>query len=171
MSFVCLFAAKPGIAKVRGVSCTRRGDCGKCSQSAATNENFVGVFYAEAAVAVYFETARAWMPLAAITHEQIQQCPGGLSAITACIVEDWLDQNLVSDFVVADGVPPMSLAIAGFISDMESQRGAFVAKGSAALKPCIHCGNCLMKGAQGAEVSENFSTIEEHDLALFPWGS
>jgi hypothetical protein len=125
------------------------------------------VYFTLRPLSQYFETARAWMPLAAITHEQIQQCPGGLSAITACIVEDWLEQNLVSDFVVADGVPPMSLAIAGFISDMESQRGAFAAKGSAALKPCIHCGNCLMKGAQGAEVSENFFTIEEHDLALF----
>ena len=125
------------------------------------------VYFTLKPLSQYFETARAWLPLAAITHEQMQQCPGGLSAITACIVEEWLDQSLETDFVVAAGVPPMSLKISGFISDMESQRGAFAAKGSAALKPCMHCGNCLMKGAHGAQTSDNFFTIEEHDLALF----
>eukprot|EP00435_Cladocopium_sp_Y103_P012368 s1875_g3.t1 len=125
------------------------------------------VYFTLTPLSPYFDTARAWMPLAAITHEQMQQCPGGMSAITACIVEEWLNQNLSQDFVVSPDMPPMSLALSGFISDMESQRGAYAAKGSAALKPCMHCGNCLMKNALGAENSDCFFTIEEPDLSRF----
>ena len=107
------------------------------------------------------------MPLAAITHEQLQHCPGGASAVTACIVEELLDQNLSNAFVVAPDVPAMSLTISGFVSDMEGQRAAYGSKGSAALRPCLRCGNCLMKGAHSAEISEHFCPIEEADLARF----
>ena len=131
------------------------------------------VYFTIKPLSPFFEMAKAWMPLAAVTHEQLQSCPGGLSGITACIVEEWLNQNLMSEFHISESVPPMSLMLTGFISDMESQRGAFAAKGSAALKPCIHCSNCLMKGAQGAELSDRFFTIEEPDLDRFvpndPW--
>ena len=125
------------------------------------------VYFTLKPLSPYFESTRAWMPLAAITHEQLQECPGGVSAVTARIVEEWLDQNLTGDVVVASDMAPLSLTIDGFVSDMESQRAAYAAKGSAALKPCLHCGNCVMKGAYGAEVSNEFCTIEEADLRRF----
>ena len=125
------------------------------------------VYFTLKPLSPYFESARAWMPLAAITHEQLQQCPGGVSAVTARIVEEWLDQNLTGDVVVAGDMAPLSLAIVGFVSDMESQRAAYAAKGSAALKPCLHCGNCVMKGAYCAAASHDFLTIEEADLRRF----
>ena len=54
-----------------------------------------------------------------------------------------------------------------FVSDLDSQRGAFAAKGSAGLKPCIFCGNCLMGNAEGAARNEHFRTIAEHDITFF----
>eukprot|EP00435_Cladocopium_sp_Y103_P060733 s344_g22.t1 len=125
------------------------------------------VYFTVKPLSAYFESSRAWMPLAAITHEQLQQCPGGISAVTARIVEEWIDQNLTEDFSVSNDMPPLSLRLAGFVSDMESQRAAYAAKGSAGLKPCLHCSNIVMKGAHGAEISEHFFTIEEADRRRF----
>ena len=78
------------------------------------------VYFTLKPLSPYFESARAWMPLAAITHEQLQTCPGGISAVTARIVEEWLDQNLTGDVTVAGDMAAMSLTIVGFVSDMES---------------------------------------------------
>jgi hypothetical protein len=44
------------------------------------------VYFTLKPLSPYFESTRAWMPLAAITHEQLQECPGGVSAVTARIV-------------------------------------------------------------------------------------
>ena len=125
------------------------------------------VYFTIKPLAPWFESSRAWMPLAALTHEQLQHCPGGASAVTACIVEELLNQKLSEGFAVASDLPEISLTITGFISDMEGQRAAYASKGSAALRPCLFCGNCLMKGAHSAEKSDKFFTIEEADLARF----
>ena len=125
------------------------------------------VYFTIKPLAPWFESARAWMPLAALTHDQLQHCPGGASAVTGCIVEEMLNQNLSESFVLAHDLPAVSLTISGFISDMEGQRAAYASKGSAALRPCLLCENCLMKGAHSAETSEHFVTIEEADMARF----
>ena len=49
------------------------------------------VYFTIKPLSAYFETAKAWMPLTAGPHEQVQSCLGGLNAITACIVEEWLN--------------------------------------------------------------------------------
>ena len=112
------------------------------------------------------KSSRAWFPVAAIPHDQMEHCVGGMSAVTAAFVQSWTQDALDVPFRISDDIH-VSLQLKIFVSDLDSQRGAFAAKGSAGLKPCIFCSNCLMNNAEGAVRDGHFRTIAEHDLTLF----
>eukprot|EP00438_Fugacium_kawagutii_P025331 Skav230906 [mRNA] locus=scaffold3693:74068:75429:- [translate_table: standard] len=50
---------------------------------------------------------------------------------------------------------------------MESQRSALCAKGSAGLKPCAFCADCLAKDAESTAERADFHTIAEPDISAF----
>ena len=112
------------------------------------------------------KSSRAWFPVAAVPHDQLEHCVGGMSAVTATFIQHWTEDALHVPFYICDGLH-VSLQLRIFVSDLDSQRGAFAAKGSAGLKPCIFCGNCLMGNAEGAARNEHFRTIAEHDITFF----
>lgn len=112
------------------------------------------------------ESSRGWIPVAAIAHDQLAAVQGGISAVTAAFARHWEQQRLATPFRIF-GAVTISLQWTTFISDMDSQRAAWAAKGSAALKPCIFCSNCVMKDATGAQVDEQFRTVAEHRFDLF----
>ena len=112
------------------------------------------------------KSSRAWFPVAAIPHDQLEHCVGGMSAVTATFFQHWTEDALHVPFYICDGLH-VSVQLRIFVSDLDSQRGAFAAKGSAGLKPCIFCGNCLMGNAEGAARNEHFRTIAEHDMTFF----
>ena len=99
-------------------------------------------------------------------HDQLEHCVGGMSAVTATFFQHWTEDALHVPFYICDGLH-VSVQLRIFVSDLDSQRGAFAAKGSAGLKPCIFCGNCLMGNAEGAARNEHFRTIAEHDMTFF----
>ena len=39
-------------------------------------------------------SSRAWLPVAAITHDQLQKCRGGVSGATAAFLRQWSDSAL-----------------------------------------------------------------------------
>ena len=84
------------------------------------------------------KSSRAWFPVAAIPHDQMEHCVGGMSAVTAAFVQSWTQDALDVPFRISDDIH-VSLQLKIFVSDLDSQRGAFAAKGSAGLKPCIFC--------------------------------
>ena len=88
------------------------------------------------------ESPRAWIPLGVCSHEQVSRIQGGLSKVHSLFFEDWHQQNLGQRFEVAPGVQVM-LEIAAFCADMDAQRAALEAKGSAGLRPCAFCMNCV----------------------------
>eukprot|EP00438_Fugacium_kawagutii_P014404 Skav204534 [mRNA] locus=scaffold1211:156735:157808:+ [translate_table: standard] len=113
------------------------------------------------------DSARAWIPVAAISHDEVKRCQGGIAAVTRAFLHAWFTADLETSFPVTDTCQ-VSLKLIAFISDLDSQRTAFSAKGSAALKPCMFCSNCVMRGAAAAENDpEHFFTVAEHDLDRF----
>jgi hypothetical protein len=61
----------------------------------------------------------------------------------------------------------VSVKLKIFISDLDSQRAAMAAKGSAALKPCCFCSNCIAQYAGDSCSDEGFRTVAEHDFDRF----
>eukprot|EP00435_Cladocopium_sp_Y103_P038091 s2895_g10.t1 len=108
---------------------------------------------------------RAWLPLAAISHDQIQKCKGGISAATGAFLRKWSADKLQDPFPIGRNRTLVTVNLKIFISDLDSQRAALAAKGSAALKPCFFCMNVIARYAGDHCSDEDFRTIEEHDLS------
>ena len=81
----------------------------------------------------------AWMaiPVSAITHEQLEDLRGGIAEATAAFLRSWSEDNLLEPFPIGRTQRRVTVSLKLFISDLDSQRAALAAKGSAALKPCI----------------------------------
>lgn len=125
------------------------------------------MFYISFACLEEFQSsAAAWVPVGAIAHEQLSHCRGGLSKVHALFVEQWCAQNLDTSFAISSEVT-IRLQLSVFVSDMESQRAALCAKGSAGLKPCAFCMTCLAKDASHSAEDGSFHTIAQSDLSLF----
>lgn len=110
---------------------------------------------------------RAWFPAACITHDQLQGCKGGMSAATAAAVRFWSETMLQGPICIGSKRVSVRVHLAAFISDLDSLRGTFAAKGSAALKPCGLCMNCIARYAGSHCNDEGFRTVEEHDFRRF----
>lgn len=114
----------------------------------------------------YQTSPQTWFPVGAVTHEQINHVRGGLSKVHTLFVEQWCAQNLHMPFAIGEDVT-VRIGLNAFVSDMESQRSALCAKGSAGLKPCAFCINCLAKDAESTAEHNNFQTIAQSDLSTF----
>ena len=114
-----------------------RGNSGKCFESLAAGDFFLR--YISSLKNVWL-SYRAWLPAAAITHDQLQNCKGGLSAATAACLRFWSETVLQGPF--RTGSRLVHVHLKAFTSDLDSQRATLAAKGSAVLKPCCFCMNC-----------------------------
>ena len=112
------------------------------------------------------ESQRAWLPVAAITHDQLSEAAGGIAAATAAFLRHWDHEQLESFFPIAPDVK-VKVELKFFISDLDSQRAAMAAKGSAGLKPCLFCMNCIARYAGDSCSDDSFRTVEEHDMSRF----
>eukprot|EP00435_Cladocopium_sp_Y103_P059483 s230_g21.t1 len=109
----------------------------------------------------------AWLPISAISHAQVTNTRGGMGRIHRSLVEAWSSQRLEEPFQLTETLS-IRLELATFVADHEAQRGALCAKGSAGLKPCAFCVNCIAKGAEAtSERDAQFRTIAECDMAAF----
>jgi hypothetical protein len=89
--------------------------------------------------------------VAAISHEQAEQVAGGMSKVHQLFVENFVEQRLDQGVWITP-TTKISLELALFVADQDAQRAALAAKGSAGLKCCAFCQNCLAKNAAGAAV-------------------
>eukprot|EP00435_Cladocopium_sp_Y103_P038633 s115_g10.t1 len=109
----------------------------------------------------------AWLPVSAISHAQVTNTRGGMGRIHMTLVEAWSRQRLEEAFELTENFF-VRLELCTFIADHDAQRGALCAKGSAGLKPCAFCVNCIAKGADAtAERDAQFRTIAECDMSAF----
>ena len=118
-------------------------------------------------LAMIAESQRAWLPVACVTHDQLATCRGGISGCTAAFVRQWIRDQLQIPFPLGCNGLQTRVELSMFISDLDSQRAALAAKGSAGLKCCCFCANVLMRDAAGAEGDLFFHTVAEHNFDLF----
>lgn len=111
------------------------------------------------------DSQHAWIPIACVAHFQIANVNGSLGMIHRLIIEDWSRQKLSDQFTV--GNLQISLKLTLFIADMDGHRAALAAKGSAGLKPCAFCANCLSKDSQSTTERGEFFTIGESRIDVF----
>ena len=118
-------------------------------------------------MAKWGDSPTAWLPISAISHAQVANTRGGMGNVHRRLIEAWAQQSLEEPFELAPGVS-ISLMLSCMVADHDAQRGSLCAKGSAGLKPCAFCINCIAKSAQGtAEKDAQFRTIAESDMSLF----
>ena len=118
-------------------------------------------------MAKWGDSPTAWLPISAISHAQVANTRGGMGNVHRRLIEAWAQQRLEEPFELVPGVS-ISLVLSCMVADHDAQRGSLCAKGSAGLKPCAFCINCIAKSAQGtAERDAQFRTIAESDMSLF----
>ena len=101
-----------------------------------------------------------------LTHDQLKAVRGGMSKVTAAFIRRWMQDAPETPFRIAADLQ-VSLKIQLFIADHDAQRATLAAKGSAGLKPCVFCANCVMRSAEEATSSGKFHTVQQHDLDAF----
>lgn len=111
------------------------------------------------------ESPRAWVPLAAIAHWQLNRVDGGMAKVHALLLEHWAKQGLENAIEITANVR-VRVIIRAFVADMDAHRQALGAKGSAGLKPCAYCRNCVAKESKAAGTGKFFS-ISDPDFTKF----
>ena len=124
---------------------------------------FYGTFTACADI---IDSIHAWIPIGVISHWQLGRIKGGMGAAHRIFIEDFVSQALDHSFEVAPGCH-VQVQLAIMIADMDGQRMALCSKGSAALKPCSFCLDCVSRDATAAKHDPKFKTIEEADINVF----
>lgn len=113
------------------------------------------------------ESPNAWIPVAALSHEQAERISGGMSKVHQLFVDNWMEQRLEDGIWISESTK-ICLKLSLFVADQDAQRAALAAKGSAGLKCCAFCQNCLAKNATGAAVdASKFRTTAEADIQWF----
>ena len=111
------------------------------------------------------ESPRSWVPLAAIAHVQVVRVDGGMAKVHALLPEHWANQNLENATEITPTVR-LRILIRAFVADMDAHRQVLGAKGSAGLKPCSYCRNCVAKESRAAD-GRKFFNISEPDFSKF----
>eukprot|EP00435_Cladocopium_sp_Y103_P029350 s3561_g7.t1 len=127
---------------------------------------FYGTFTAFATI---IDSPHAWIPLAVLSRDQMSRVQGGMAAVHKIFIEDFAAQSLDTSFEVAPGCH-IQVQFAIMIADMDGQGMALCSKGSAALKPCSFCIDCVCKDAAGAQNDLRFKTIAEPDISFLKLG-
>jgi hypothetical protein len=118
-------------------------------------------------MAKWSESPHAWIPLSAVTHAQVANARGGMGRVHQSLIEAWAKQKLDEPWELVPGFS-ICLVLTCMVADHDAQRGALAAEGSAGLKPCAFCVNCIAKNAEAtAQRDPHFRTIAECDFGMF----
>ena len=112
-----------------------------------------------------------WHPFCLIQHTWIDKVEGGFSAVLKAVVKHLLDQNLPQGFPVQlpNGLSILRCKLTWMIADLDSLRAGLSSKGSAAIRCCSYCRNCIKRDT-GLEVYDDYfldvasSEIQKFDM-------
>ena len=110
-----------------------------------------------------------WHPLCLIPHNDFEKVKGGFSAITLKIFRTIMDEELHVGIPVSlpNKATLLKCELKWVISDLDSIRQAMNLKGSAAIRCCVFCRNCIKKNC-GLELhSDYFQDIASADWDKF----
>ncbi|CAK9115489.1 Uncharacterized protein SCF082_LOCUS53448 [Durusdinium trenchii] len=110
-----------------------------------------------------------WHPLSLLQHQQFEQIQGGFSAAVRKIVLELNGQDLKHGIPVQfpNRLGLVRLDYRYMISDLDSIRYALDAKGSAAIRRCVFCKNCIKKHTNLEHYNDFFEDITSHRLERF----
>ena len=109
----------------------------------------------------------AWLTIACLQRMAIKDVEGGMSCIMATVCKEVRKQTHLDGFPLPLASGPRKLALRArslLLSDHGAQRATWGVKGSAGIKPCVHCCNILNNGA---EIFEPFRPLSESDCSKF----
>ena len=80
-----------------------------------------------------------WICLASVQTQCIQEIVGGTSAVMTAILAENVSEEFERGFMLSGGLQFKQSLKAFYLADMDAIRGTYSIKGSAGLRPCIHC--------------------------------
>lgn len=89
-------------------------------------------------------SAFTWLPLSLLPHNDYVRIDGGLSALMRTILH--AIHGISGVPISIPGLPCFSLRVGHFVADFDAQRATYLSRGSAGLRPCVHCANVVKKG-------------------------
>ena len=91
-------------------------------------------------------SAFTWLPVSLLPHNDYVRIDGGLSALMRAILH--AIQGISGDrFLLPSLGLRCSLQVRHFVADFDAQRATYLSRGSAGLRPCVHCANVVKKGS------------------------
>ena len=111
----------------------------------------------------YLKSPFSWLPLGFLSHNECVRVAAGLSAYYRKMLETILLPQCKEGFYVQD--LHCRLRFGYLVADFDAQRATMMSRGSAALRVCIHCANCLKKNSNLK--SRDFKEIDEPHLQAF----
>jgi hypothetical protein len=104
-----------------------------------------------------------------VQHSDFEKAKGGFSAIAKTIVRRFLDEDLPVGFPVTlpGGLTLLRCQCTWMLSDLDSVRAVLNLKGSAAMRCCHFCRNCVKKNAGVEEYDNYFLDIASSDISRF----
>ena len=103
-------------------------------------------------------------PVACATRAQTSNF-AAVSQLLQVLLRKWAQTGAWQPFEVRGA--RLQLALTSFVADFDGQRLAFLAKGSAGLKPCLFCSNVLMKSSPVPARDSTFVSLDEADVRNF----
>ncbi len=102
----------------------------------------------------------SWLPVGVLTNKECQKAAAGLSGYMRVLLHQMTLPLCKDGFLIRCCSVSVKLRFGCFVSDYDAQRATFLSRGSAGLKPCLHCSNILKKnsGVQDAffrDISES----------------
>ena len=116
---------------------------------------------------IHLHKEAAWLTIACLQRMAIKDVEGGMSLIMATICKEVHKQTHLDGFPLPLPSGPRKFALRArslFLSDHDAQRATWGVKGSAGIKPCMHCCNILNNGS---EIFEPFRPLSESDCSKF----
>lgn len=114
------------------------------------------LFYIAAYEVQHLNSAEAWLPIALVTARDLRLIPGGLSAVCAKLVGHFSTWHFGGLRVVGRH---FRVSFKAFVGDYDAVEKLLAAKGTAALKPCCLCMNCVSRQSDVPAQDSYFQSI------------
>lgn len=110
-----------------------------------------------------------WHPLCFIQHRVYNDIEGGFAGAAKRIIAEILNQDLQAGLPVFSGGESTLLRckLKWMISDLDSLRAALDLKGSAGIRCCIFCKNCIKRDTSLSEYNDYFLDVTSHEFGKF----
>ena len=109
------------------------------------------------------QNAHAWITVAMVQSGCLAELKGGGSAVMVRLVQKLLTEDNARGFALPGGSFFKQRTKAFFIGDLEALRSMYSFKGSAGMRPCVLCLNCVKSGSDVPNVDGYFRDLSASD--------